>query len=229
MTASLFWLASAISFLISSELLALAVKTRIIARAPRSARTIASWKFSPGPMSRDEIQHETPRCSSASHNVRATLSSRDEWLMKTVALTLSRYWRRRFLTRKEAPSILRRHERRLGPGHRACRRAARVVGLDLLQLLAVRRADGGRARLEPHRARRRALRGAAAVGRRGLSGGRVDRPRRWPRGDEPRLGARGRFCSPRGRASTTSARSTPCGWGWDWLCRRRSTSPPSRC
>src|SRR5258707_187975 len=83
MTARWFWLASAISFLISSELLALPVNTSTIERAERIAWTIASWKFSPGPMSREASQHARPRRSSASQTRAAILRSCDEWLIKT--------------------------------------------------------------------------------------------------------------------------------------------------
>ena len=57
MTIFLDWLASAISFLISSELLALAENTSTMTPASRMARTMVPWKFSPGLMSRDDIQH----------------------------------------------------------------------------------------------------------------------------------------------------------------------------
>ena len=83
MTARWCWLASAISFLISSELLALPVNTSTIERAERIALTISSWKFSPGPMSREACQHARPRCFSASQTRAAILRSCDEWLIKT--------------------------------------------------------------------------------------------------------------------------------------------------
>ena len=73
MTTNLFWLASASSFLISLELLALAVNTKTIILAARIALTICSWKFWPGFTSRAEIQQERPRFSSAAQMVRATL------------------------------------------------------------------------------------------------------------------------------------------------------------
>src|SRR5579862_2862669 len=84
-TARWFWLASASSFLISSELLAWLEKTSTITRASVSALTIASWKFWPGVMSRDEIQQAMPRCSRAAHSVSEVALSREEWLMKTGA------------------------------------------------------------------------------------------------------------------------------------------------
>src|SRR5438270_5971295 len=83
MTARWCWLASAISFLISSELLALPVNTSTIARAERIALTISSWKFSPGPISREACQHARPHRSSASQTRAAILRSCDEWLIKT--------------------------------------------------------------------------------------------------------------------------------------------------
>src|SRR5437868_14324180 len=77
------WLANAISFLISSELLALAENTSTITPASRMARTMVPWKFSPGLMSREDIQHLWPRASSAEQIALAILESLLEWLIKT--------------------------------------------------------------------------------------------------------------------------------------------------
>ncbi len=56
-TVSFCWLARASSLFISSELFELAVKTSNMSLDFRIARTMAIWKFSPGRMSRLEIQH----------------------------------------------------------------------------------------------------------------------------------------------------------------------------
>jgi hypothetical protein len=85
MTTSLVWLARTSSFLISSELLEFAENTNNIIRDSRIARTIASWKFSPGRTLRLEIQHCRPRFSSALQILAATFWSLDEWLMKISA------------------------------------------------------------------------------------------------------------------------------------------------
>jgi hypothetical protein len=50
------------------------------------ARTMEPWKFSPGMMSRDDIQQKWPRDSSAVQTAMATLWSLLEWLMKTFLL-----------------------------------------------------------------------------------------------------------------------------------------------
>src|ERR1700730_8356647 len=89
-----------------------------------------------------------------------------------------------------SPSATGGHEERLGTDMGARHRSARVLGIALLQLLAVRRADGSGARLEPHDARRRAVAGSAGRGTAGLSRRRLDRPSRRPRGNEPRLAFR---------------------------------------
>ena len=47
---------------------------------------MATWKFSPGRMSRLEIQHLKPRLSSALHSVNATFRSWPAKLMKMFAL-----------------------------------------------------------------------------------------------------------------------------------------------
>jgi hypothetical protein len=46
--------------------------------AERIALTIASWKFSPGPISRHEIQQVKPRDCNASQIVSATFRSLEE-------------------------------------------------------------------------------------------------------------------------------------------------------
>ena len=89
MTNTLFWLASTISFFTSSELFELAEKTNTITFAARIARTMASWKFSPGWTSRSDIQHGAPRDSRAWQMVSAIFLSFDAWLRKTVAAMAS--------------------------------------------------------------------------------------------------------------------------------------------
>jgi hypothetical protein len=77
MTNSLCLPASAISFFTSSELLELAEKTNSITFAALIARTMASWKFSPGWMLRHEIQQSSPRPSKAWQMVSAVFWSAD--------------------------------------------------------------------------------------------------------------------------------------------------------
>jgi hypothetical protein len=57
--------------------------------AERIARVIASWKFSPGLMSRVAIQQDSPRCSSAMRMVSATFRSSVAKLMKIGSFILA--------------------------------------------------------------------------------------------------------------------------------------------
>jgi hypothetical protein len=70
----------------------LAEKTKTITFAERIAWKTACWKFSPGPISRIEIQQPIPRRSNASQIVLAKLRSFEEKLMKTI-LSIMNYHR----------------------------------------------------------------------------------------------------------------------------------------